>query len=1041
MWSPVALSVKIATMLFAVTTTARRGPSPPLFTFVTGVHHKVSPRSRLVHAASAFNVLHEGFWSDRLAKLSRSSARQLAEQLSPHSALGFETCAKEGTMLAEVEAWKRDFFHKVLLVRVGEFYEAWGIDALMLVEHCGLNPMGGKARAGCPWRNLQNTLDGLTSNGLSVAVFEEDDPPHHTRKKKRRSLSQVVTPAAPTYIRSLSLAATNIEFCDDTPPPYVLISTANFGESWTVVMLDVEARAATVTEGLSRDGTKSALECGGFALPLYFQSIVKATTPPTKKGCAALALAKELSEERCRLDGLHKMETAPAYVRSLSDAVASNLQLPDTFAAEVRIARSNRRKPLFAHTAREIGLLASNEVPDLVDRLLPEKHHVASRRWLRRWLTRPPSEASANALRSALSALANTRGAAATASAPCRRKLVRLLAEGEGNALFFRELKAACSAAVATLHEPSLHPFCASLVQLLALESLLDAKESVESLALKAQAIGAKIDATIIDDPASDTRPQQDDRIPNLFFERNESPFLGTVRREAYASERDALEAAALELRQAVDADFPPEAEVVFDAINNVIAAKKSTATAKLLTKTPLDRHRRPIAARATSNRVEVALAAYLDACTDAARAATRVLRELCDTLYSNHIDAAIGATAFIEASTAAIEHAHCASSKGWQLARTHDSPDFCFQGLTPYWLDRATAVWNNVALSGTAILTGPNAAGKSTILRSVAAAALLTTAGLHAPVADGQVPSDLDAIFLRAASRGDAPSLGKSAFAREMDDVALLLRECAPQSLVLVDEIGRGTAAKEAAALCAALIQEFHERRYRAIFATHLREMLPLLPENVADFWRTRVDAHPVTREPMFTYALEPGISNDSLALTCATAAGLPRKVIDRAARLLGDDERATEEGTVRGRFDIVRELLEQFGVPEIVAVPPHREPPPAFARASCVYCLDLGHSLYVGESDNLRTRLHAHRVKGADWRDAPALVAPLTDKSHARHLETCLIRKLLELNIPLASIADAAHGLRPHSLQLRRFDDVMSAPAVDAAAQQSPP
>ena len=64
------------------------------------------------------------------------------------------------------------------------------------MEHCGLNPMGDKVRAGCPWRNLQQTLDGLTRNGLTVAVYEERfcaDP----RKKKERYLAQVVAPGLP----------------------------------------------------------------------------------------------------------------------------------------------------------------------------------------------------------------------------------------------------------------------------------------------------------------------------------------------------------------------------------------------------------------------------------------------------------------------------------------------------------------------------------------------------------------------------------------------------------------------------------------------------------------------------------------------------------------------------------------------------------------------------------------------------------------------------------------------------------------------------
>ena len=92
----------------------------------------------------------------------------------------------------------------MLLVRVGEFYEAFGIDAVMLVEHAGLNPMGTRARAGTPICNIQPTLDQLTAAGLSVAVYEEIDAGmagagNYAKSKgiKQRFLSQVSI----TYVR------------------------------------------------------------------------------------------------------------------------------------------------------------------------------------------------------------------------------------------------------------------------------------------------------------------------------------------------------------------------------------------------------------------------------------------------------------------------------------------------------------------------------------------------------------------------------------------------------------------------------------------------------------------------------------------------------------------------------------------------------------------------------------------------------------------------------------------------------------------------
>ncbi|CAM9620725.1 unnamed protein product [Sphacelaria rigidula] len=65
------------------------------------------------------------------------------------------------------------FTQQVLLTRVGEFYETYGVDAVMMMQHAGLNKMGQEIRAGCPRKNVQQTLDGLTGAGLTVAVYEE----------------------------------------------------------------------------------------------------------------------------------------------------------------------------------------------------------------------------------------------------------------------------------------------------------------------------------------------------------------------------------------------------------------------------------------------------------------------------------------------------------------------------------------------------------------------------------------------------------------------------------------------------------------------------------------------------------------------------------------------------------------------------------------------------------------------------------------------------------------------------------------------------
>ena len=117
------------------------------------------------------------YWLQRLKSADRPAARALIPQLTAENTLGFVPstagASRRGTLLEYVLKEKKRHGDKIVLTRVGDFYECYGIDAIMLVQYAGLNPMGGKARAGCPVRNVQNTLDSLTAEGLIVAVYEE----------------------------------------------------------------------------------------------------------------------------------------------------------------------------------------------------------------------------------------------------------------------------------------------------------------------------------------------------------------------------------------------------------------------------------------------------------------------------------------------------------------------------------------------------------------------------------------------------------------------------------------------------------------------------------------------------------------------------------------------------------------------------------------------------------------------------------------------------------------------------------------------------
>lgn len=144
-------------------------------------------------------------------------------------------------------------------------------------------------------------------------------------------------------------------------------------------------------------------------------------------------------------------------------------------------------------------------------------------------------------------------------------------------------------------------------------------------------------------------------------------------------------------------------------------------------------------------------------------------------------------------------QHAAMANSLGWNLAKMPSDgaeDSFLFESVWPYWMDASNSKSNTFELNGMVLLTAPNMSGKSTIMRSTAAAALLVNCGLCAPLENGTVPR-FDNIFVRGAS-SDVPTENKSAFGAEMEDIAALLRVCGDKSIVFVDEVGRGTSPKD---------------------------------------------------------------------------------------------------------------------------------------------------------------------------------------------------------------------------------------------------
>ena len=183
-------------------------------------------------------------------------------------------------------------------------------------------------------------------------------------------------------------------------------------------------------------------------------------------------------------------------------------------------------------------------------------------------------------------------------------------------------------------------------------------------------------------------------------------------------------------------------------------------------------------------------------------------------------------------------------------------------------------------------LLTGPNMAGKSTILRQIGLAVVLAQAGCFVP-ARAATMGIVDRVFTRVGA-SDNLGLGQSTFMVEMSETSAILHAATTRSLVLLDEIGRGTATYDGVAIAWAVTEHLHDRvGCKTVFATHYHELTQLTEElahtrnfNVA----VREDGYAVT----FQYRLEPGGADRSYGIHVGRIAGLPPPVVARAEEIL---------------------------------------------------------------------------------------------------------------------------------------------------------
>ncbi|MBI2069506.1 MAG: hypothetical protein HYT79_02810 [Elusimicrobia bacterium] len=982
------------------------------------------------------------FWKEKLNCIVHPSAVRMAHDLDPSGALGIGAGnnpfwkgfkhaygEKEATVdfLFRV---KKQHPEKIVLIQVGEFYETWGIDSVFLVEYCGLNRMGKRGpRAGAPLANIQAVLDGLTQAGFAVVVCEQTNDITQTGRKTR-FISEIVTPSSPVYTYGLAMNKDrgNALF-PDCPPEFGIAADAR---GMIVVEVNPDLRTLWTYEGLTREAAcmrltryggrlgrifchentdKEFLERSG----IHYERLIKIS------GYLPKDFSKRV-EELIKIDLSLDIETPFMRLRPLEDRP---VQAP---------------RPVYQRTANQIGILPERGIPDLIEHMLPKGSPAAAQNLIRNFLLNPPPKQTADELRFTLNAILSTCTFFNEFPISNPARYVKTLIKREAGPDILKDLHKLAQNFLSCYQMD----FAASMPSALSVIShILSTKINETALKASARVILETLEPVLPHEDDIPYEPRREGISVNL-FETVEDAFKGRVAKTAHpeitklyeAVERAAgryEEALAEDLIPAIDAN--PALALSYDVHNLAIWLRGPANAGRLIH--PHDRHGKPVKDRWSTAKVERALEEYKENAEKARLGVALLLGQICQKLASHH-PAIVHLATFSNFMRTLILHVKECQAKGWSLEAgfiRRPGKSLVVKNFFPYWMSPHEAVKNTLRLEGIMLLTGHNMSGKSTLIRSLATTTLLAASGWMFPADKVEGSDEIDGWFVRTGVQDD-PQSGLSAFAVEMTDVKIALRDATEHSLIFIDELGKGTESKAGHAIAAAVLEHLNQRQVKGLFATHWHEL----------FFNPKINLEGIGQYSMQvrqggpTYKVVADSSLSSSAFDTALRLGMDKKIIERAMEIaegysmhfsgnyLGERKAPYETAPQNKKFSIENARLALSEIAGIAEPAIHYVAPDAYPlfknmNSSCLYVLKTKQGFfYIGETDNLIARINAHR-NSPDKKDAELIYAGVAaGKSCARKWQAQLIMKLKSQGFPMLSTDDAKqrhfNDLQPASL-----------------------
>ncbi|MBI2386105.1 MAG: DNA mismatch repair protein MutS [Elusimicrobia bacterium] len=801
----------------------------------------------------------------------------------------------------------------ILFFRLGDFYEMFGLDAQEASAILGLvlTQRQGFPMCGVPFHNAQNYIARLLRAGRKVAIAEQLEAPGKEKKLVARDVVRVVTPGTVVEDELLDPTASNF-----------LIAIENDLVGWGAACLDVSTGESWATQTLNdRDHRKlydllarvrpaEVIASGEAASALWLRSILppKAclTVRESVKGAAqpawaagsawrnhhlalnaALAARQYVDEAKFRLRELPE----PAYretgaMMQLDETAIRTLELIESASGEKRHTLwglldqcrtpmgSRKLKTWLLHPSTDLREIEhrQNCVEDLLDK--PEARQSLGK--ILQEVADLPRVTSRMA----------TRAASPRDLGALRRSLARL---------------------------PALEAWLADTAFSSGLADLAsDLRETAKSL----EALGAKLVAALVDDPPlklSDGglfRPGYHEELDELRRLKTDSDQV-----LAELEERERKATGISSLKAGYNSVFGYYIE-----ISKAQSAKAPSTYTRKQTLTNAERYITPelkeletkiLSAEEKMLRLEARLFAELRDEAIGFHAPLLRLSELLSELDGFQSLASVAAMHdFVKPKVDFSHDLDIAEGRHPVLAALLPSGTFVANSLTLNARDPQIL-----------ILTGPNMAGKSTYLRQNALIALLAQIGSFVPAKSARV-GVVDKILTRIGAQ-DALAQGDSTFMVEMKETSHILRSATPRSLVVLDEVGRGTSTFDGISIAWAVLEHLHSsyetrpgegpRGPRTLFATHyfeLTELAKSLPGVVngnveVKEWSSAEGG----TEVVFLHKIGAGPADRSYGIHVAALAGLPAQLISRAQKILSGLENESGSGRLSSR--VVREEM----------------------------------------------------------------------------------------------------------------------------------